>query len=93
VPPPHWPNCCAGVGLDILPSPHTTVVGSITDRKVIEEADSAGVRSLAFTSSTSAFGRFTPFAELSAGQATEIESDADRPIGGETTVVCTRRRN
>jgi UDP-glucose 4-epimerase len=85
-------------GLDILPSPFTTVVGSITDRRIVrkalngvvgvlhtaalqkphigshdrqafvdtnvtgtlvllEEAGIAGVRSLVFTSSTSAFGR------------------------------------
>jgi UDP-glucose 4-epimerase len=85
------------IGLDILPSPFTEVVGSITDREIvrkaldgvagvlhtaalqkphiesrsrqafvdtnvtgtlvlIEEADAAGVRSLVFTSSTSAFG-------------------------------------
>jgi UDP-glucose 4-epimerase len=86
------------VGLDIVPSPFTKVVGSITDREIvrealygvdgvlhtaalqkphigthsqqafvetnisgtlilIEEADAAGVESLVFTSSTSAFGR------------------------------------
>jgi nucleoside-diphosphate-sugar epimerase len=117
------------VGLDILPSPFTTVVGSITDRDVVrralegvtrvlhtatlhkphvgshtrqdfvdtnvtgtltllEEAAAAGVGSLVFTSSTSAFGRaLTPGPGQPAAWITEDVHPVVRNIYGATKIA------
>jgi nucleoside-diphosphate-sugar epimerase len=117
------------VGLDVLPSPFTTVVGSITDRDVVgaalvgvdhvlhtatlhkphvgthsrqdfvdanisgtlavvEQAAAADVRSVVFTSSTSAFGRaLTPEPGRPAAFVTEDLPPRVRNVYGATKVA------
>src|SRR4051794_40979318 len=117
------------IGLDILPSPHTTIVGSVADRPLVraaldgvdailhaatlhkphvgshtrqdfvetnitgtltllEEAVRAGVGSVVYTSTTSAFGRaLTPPAGAPAAWVTEEVAPAPRNIYGVTKVA------
>ncbi len=117
------------VGLDVLPSPFTTVVGSVTDRAavrravagadhvlhtatlhkphvgthgrqdfvdtnvtgtltVLEQAAGAGVRSVVFASSTSAFGRaLTPEPGRPAAWITEDVRPRVRNVYGATKVA------